>query len=88
MLGKWPCTCCSPEPSYAHAAQVVIGKDNEAEQDTSQSTTNSITNENVAGRRLLGGEQKGSCKTHSFQSTACLRLSVTASQSMEWWPAL
>ena len=58
----------------------MIGKDNEAVQQTSQSATNSITNANIAGRHLLGGEQKGcnvpqillacaSCVLASEQST-------------------
>ena len=53
MLASGPSLHCEPEPTFVHAAQVVIGKDNEAEQDTSQSATNSITNANIAGRRLL-----------------------------------
>ena len=86
VLGKWPYTCWNPEPSYAHAAQVVIGKDNQAFQGTSQSATNSITNENVAGRRLLGSEQKGSCKDPLLLFSAWLRLSLH--QSTDWWPVL
>ena len=52
-VGQWPIIAIEPEPTFAHAAQVVAGKDNAAEQDTSQSADNSITNANVAGRRLL-----------------------------------
>ena len=46
-------------PLSAHAAQVVAGRSNTADQDTTQTADNFIGNENVAGRRLLGGEQKG-----------------------------
>ena len=67
----------------------MIGKDNEAFQGTSQSATNSITNANVAGRHLLGGEQKGcnvapillacaSCVMASEQSTRDTLLQHTA----------
>ena len=38
------------------AAQVIIGNNNQASQSTSQDAINSIVNENVAGRRLLGGK--------------------------------
>ena len=74
------CMLQNPEPSHAHAAEVVFGSNNTADQETSQSATSSITNENFAGRRLLGGEQKGSCKHPLLLISACLQFSVTASE--------
>ena len=37
----------------------MIGNNNEAGQETVQDASNSITNANIAGRRLLSGKQKG-----------------------------
>ena len=52
-------TCFQAEPASDDAAQVVIGSNNEADQETVQSASNSIDNANIAGRRLLSGKQKG-----------------------------
>ena len=52
-------------PLPLHAAQVVIGKNNQAIQATSQDATNSISNVNSAGRRLLDGEQQHAEEPHS-----------------------
>ena len=60
------------EPSSVYAAQVVIGN-NQAVQATSQDATNSISNANVAGRHLLGGEQKHAVKAPISLVTAWVR---------------
>ena len=68
----------SPEPACVHAAQAVVGKKNAADQETVQLASNSIDNENVAGRRLLGGEYKGSRQAPLVLVSAWLHLSVAA----------